>query len=104
MGEGRLLREKGNGTGKTGRPPSIEPISLNAARRAGMALLVAEEDYINAIIAAREAGNSTNQIGKALGISHQKILKILAEDHIRFNSVRAGHGTQGDPAAGMVAR
>jgi len=60
-----------------GHIPFIEPVSLEAARVATLALLLAEEEFCAAVIAANKSGNSTRQLERVLGISHQKINKIV---------------------------
>lgn len=72
------MKVKGKGTGKTGRPPSIEPVSLEHAREAMMAAMLAEDALIEAIQVAIASGNSAHQISKALGLSHQTVLNISA--------------------------
>lgn len=55
----------------------IEPVSLEAARQAGIALLIAEDEYIVAIQAAHESGNSSRSIARQLGVSFQWVSKIV---------------------------
>lgn len=68
---------KGISGNPNGRPVEVEPVSLSHLQETALALLEAEENYVVAIVAAREAGNSVRQIALVLGISHQKVSDIL---------------------------
>ena len=59
-----------------GRPVSIEPVSLEHAKDAMLAAILAEEELVDAIVLAISSGNSAHQVAKALGMSHQTVLAI----------------------------
>ena len=76
----------------SGPAPEIEPVSLEAARQAGIELLLAEEAYCAAIVAAHECGNSTRTIAATLGISSHKVARILIHNP-RFHLLTNGESS-----------
>jgi len=77
---------------KLGAPVQVEPVSLEYAKQAAFALEEAKEDLRDAMILAREAGNSYNQIALAVGFSHKWVIKIVEGEG--FSTERPGSSSR----------
>lgn len=66
--------------GPSGRPRSIEPISLAMAKGAMIALVAAEQELADAIVIAVEAGNSAHHVSLAIGLDYGTVLSIARQE------------------------
>lgn len=62
---------------RIGAPKQVEPVSLEYARQAALALEEAKDHLRDAMILAENAGNSTNQIALAVGFSNGWVRKVI---------------------------